>query len=408
MNLSSVSGWDYPLLGEICDVRDGTHDSPKYIEDGYPLITSKNLTDDGLSFTNVSFISKADHDAIEKRSAVSNGDILYGMIGTIGNPVIVIKDREFSVKNVAIFKFKEESLVLNKYLLYVLNSDYISRQIAKERKGGTQSFVSLKVLRGLKVPLPPLAIQKQIAAVLEKADQLRKDCQQMEQELNSLAQSVFIYMFGDPVTNPKGWKVRPLESLIVKGDRINYGVVQPGQFETVDTGVPLIRISDFSKGKISLDKIKFIGAHVDAKYKRSKIIGDEVLIACVGATIGKTAIVTEKHKGYNIARAVTRVRVDGTINRYFLQKYLESDFVQSFFIQETRSVGQPTLNTSLIAKTPILIPDGNTQNLFLKFSEQNDEQIINAINLAEKYELQFNALMQQAFNGELNLTDAPH
>ncbi|WP_180836584.1 restriction endonuclease subunit S, partial [Vibrio parahaemolyticus] len=103
------------------------------------------------------------HDAIEKRSAVSDGDILYGMIGTVGNPVIVKKDRDFSVKNVAIFKFLEESLIFNKYLFYVLSSDFVARQISKESKGGTQKFVSLKVLRGLKIPLPPLETQKQIA-----------------------------------------------------------------------------------------------------------------------------------------------------------------------------------------------------------------------------------------------------
>ncbi len=362
---------------------------------------------------------------ISANQLTNSGYIVYGANGKIGfysaytheYPTVMITCRGATCGNVHISEPKSyingnamaldsinPEVVSIKYLKYCL----INRGFQDVISGSAQPQITGQGLSKVQIPLPPLATQKQIAAVLEKADQLRKDCQQMEQELNSLAQSVFIDMFGDPVTNPKGWKVRPLESLIVKGDRINYGVVQPGLFETVDTGVPLIRISDFSKGKISLDKIKFIGTHVDAKYKRSKIIGDEILIACVGATIGKTAIVTEKHKGYNIARAVTRVRVDGTINRYFLQKYLESDFVQSFFIQETRSVGQPTLNTSLIAKTPILIPDENTQNLFLKFSEQNDEQIINAINLAEKYELQFNALMQQAFKGKLNLTDAPH
>ncbi len=281
-----------------------------------------------------------------------------------------------------------------KFLFYYL------KQLKLEDAGYSRHF---KFLKETYIPLPPLETQKKIAAVLEKADQLRKDCQQMEQELNSLAQSVFIDMFGDPVTNPKGWDVCALESLIVKGDRINYGVVQPGQFVAAGTGIPLIRISDFAKGKISLEKIKYIGDEVESKYKRSRIVGDEILIACVGATIGKTAVVTEEHKGFNIARAVTRIRVNDTVNRHFLHKYLESDFVQSFFVQETRSVGQPTLNTSLIAKTPILIPDTKTQNLFLEFSKINDRQILYVTHLAREYDQQFNALMQKAFKGGLNL-----
>src|SRR5262249_7974376 len=76
------------LLGEVCDVRDGTHDSPKYVREGYPLITSKNLKNGFIDFTSVNLISREDLDAINKRSKVDAGDILMPMIGTIGNPVI--------------------------------------------------------------------------------------------------------------------------------------------------------------------------------------------------------------------------------------------------------------------------------------------------------------------------------
>jgi type I restriction enzyme, S subunit len=77
-------------LGEISDVRDGTHDSPNFTVTGYPLITSKNLLASGkLDLTNVKFVSEEDYIQINKRSNVKDGDILFGMIGTIGNPVRV-------------------------------------------------------------------------------------------------------------------------------------------------------------------------------------------------------------------------------------------------------------------------------------------------------------------------------
>lgn len=335
----------------------------------------------------------------EPTKVCTEGDIIICVRATIGD--LNWADNEYCLgRGVAGLRVNPEKLDA-KYLWYFIGS--YEKELYRSSTGSTFPQINRTIIETIPIPLPPLETQKQIATVLEKADQLRKDCKLMEQELNSLAQSVFIDMFGDPVTNPKGWEVRELGSLIVKGDRINYGVVQPGQFETAESGIPLIRISDFYKGGISLEKIKYISSAVDNKYKKSKIIGDEVLIACVGATIGKTAIVTKKHSGYNIARAVTRVRVDETINRYFLQKYLESDFIQSFFIKETRSVGQPTLNTSLIAKAPILIPDEKTQNLFLKFSELNDVQINYAKFLANEYEQQFTALLAKAFKGELNL-----
>jgi hypothetical protein len=72
-------------LGEVCDVRDGTHDSPKYVPEGYPLITSKKLKDGFIDFTGVNLISREDLDAVNKRSKVDAGDLLMPMIGTIGN-----------------------------------------------------------------------------------------------------------------------------------------------------------------------------------------------------------------------------------------------------------------------------------------------------------------------------------
>jgi type I restriction enzyme M protein len=94
--------WPKVKLGEVCDVRDGTHDSPKYVLEGYPLITSKNLKDGFIDFTDVNLISREDLDAINKRFKVDAGDLLMPMIGTIGNPVIADASREYAVKNVAL------------------------------------------------------------------------------------------------------------------------------------------------------------------------------------------------------------------------------------------------------------------------------------------------------------------
>ena len=95
--------WEERKLGEFSDVRDGTHASPKYVSQGHPMVTSKNLTHSGLDMTDVSFLTDKDFNEINKRSKVSIGDILFGMIGTIGNPVIVDRD-DFAIKNMALIK----------------------------------------------------------------------------------------------------------------------------------------------------------------------------------------------------------------------------------------------------------------------------------------------------------------
>ena len=163
-------GWELVQFDKVCDIRDGTHDSPKYIENGVPFITSKHLTDNGIDFTETNYISEENHIEFSKRSKVDNGDILFGMIGTIGKPVIVNTDFEFSIKNVALLKLSSNELLSNIYVLNLLKSNIIINQFLKLSNGGVQSFIALGMIRKLKIPLPPLEEQKKIADILTTVD----------------------------------------------------------------------------------------------------------------------------------------------------------------------------------------------------------------------------------------------
>lgn len=164
--------WEVVELWEVCDVRDGTHDSPKYVQEGYPLITSKNVKNDMIDFINVNFISKDDLQKINQRSKVDCGDIIMPMIGTIGNPIVVNTKRDFAIKNVALIKFYEISKINNFFLKHVLDSDYFQLQYINNQNGSTQKFISLGFIRKLKIPLPPLEIQNHIVARIEKEQAL--------------------------------------------------------------------------------------------------------------------------------------------------------------------------------------------------------------------------------------------
>ena len=159
--------WPEAELGEVCDVRDGTHDSPKYVHDGYPLITSKNLKEGSIDFINVNLISREDLDAINKRSKVDAGDILMPMIGTIGNPVIADASCEYAVKNVALIKFHKDSKVDNLFLKDILSSAEMQSKFDLQASGSTQGFIPLGFIRKLLIPLPPLETQQAIVAEIE-------------------------------------------------------------------------------------------------------------------------------------------------------------------------------------------------------------------------------------------------
>ncbi|WP_303860665.1 restriction endonuclease subunit S [Alkalibaculum bacchi] len=162
-------GWLWVEAHKVCQsVRDGTHDTPKYEKTGIPLVTSKNLKDGDIDLENVSYISISDHREISKRSKVEEKDILFGMIGTIGSPVIVKEDNIFSIKNVGLFK-KNETLIKSRYLYYYLSS-WFSKKIMSDKeliRGTTQKFISLGGLRMLPTPLPLIDEQEEIIKEIE-------------------------------------------------------------------------------------------------------------------------------------------------------------------------------------------------------------------------------------------------
>jgi len=166
--------FEYHKLSNICDVRDGTHDSPEYIttDKRFPLITSKNLKGDKIDFSEVNFISEADFNKINVRSKVDIGDILMPMIGTIGNPIIVKINKKFSIKNLALIKFKN-SQIINTFLKFLLLSDYFNLIISQKNKGGTQKFLSLSDIRNFLIPVPPIELQNKFAERIEKIEKLK-------------------------------------------------------------------------------------------------------------------------------------------------------------------------------------------------------------------------------------------
>ncbi|MFS9329728.1 restriction endonuclease subunit S [Streptococcus infantis] len=184
------SNFEKVLLSSVCDVRDGTHDSPKYVKKGFPLITSKNVTNGVIDFNNTNYISQLDFEKINQRSKVDYGDILLPMIGTIGNPVVVDTRKMFAIKNVALIKFYNESTVHNIYIKNLLTSFYFDKQVLQKIRGGTQKFIALRDIRGFQIPLPPLSLQNEFAEFVAQVDKSQLAIQKSLEELETLKKSL--------------------------------------------------------------------------------------------------------------------------------------------------------------------------------------------------------------------------
>lgn len=189
---------NYPKsqLGKVCDVRDGTHDSPEYYDVGYPLVTSKNVTGGKMDLSECNLISEDDYKKICERSKVDRGDIIMPMIGTVGKPVIVNIEPMFAIKNVALIKFTPNSLVTNIYIKTLLESDYFDRAVLDKIRGGTQKFIALGDIRKLEIILPDLKHQLCFSAFVERVDQQKQTVQQSLEKLELLKKALMQEYFG--------------------------------------------------------------------------------------------------------------------------------------------------------------------------------------------------------------------
>ena len=206
-------------------------------------------------------------------------------------------------------------------------------------------------------------------------------------------------MFGGLNARLAGWPKVALANVVRRDDHINYGVVQPGP-ET-ETGVPLVRVANLVAGDFSQQSLKKIDPSIEAQYKRSRLHGDEILVACVGS-VGAVALASPRLAGANIARAVARVRIDEKkASRGYVAEFLRLPSTQRYFSAETRTVAQPTLNIKQLAETPLILPPLEEQK---KFSGRVDEiarlRSLGSEHLATLDAL-FASLRHRAFEGAL-------
>lgn len=141
-------------LSSVVDVRDGTHDSPKPKETGFPLVTSRHLLPFGVDLSSTKFISLEDYNKINKRSKVDTYDILLSMIGTVGLISLVIENPvKYAIKNVGLFK-TSNCPDLYAFILPYLRSAKTTQHIERTLAGSTQKYISLSELRKMPIVLP--------------------------------------------------------------------------------------------------------------------------------------------------------------------------------------------------------------------------------------------------------------
>ena len=394
-------GWELVQFDKVCDIRDGTHDSPKYIENGVPFITSKHLTDNGIDFTETNYISEENHIEFSKRSKVDNGDILFGMIGTIGKPVIVNTDFEFSIKNVALLKLSSNELLSNIYVLNLLKSNIIINQFLKLSNGGVQSFIALGMIRKLKIPLPPLEEQKKIADILSTVDKkiafVEENINATEELKKALMQKLLTEGIGHTEFKdselgriPQSWEVVKFKEIT----KVRQGLQIP--------------ISKRKKEKCEncyeYITIQFIKNNKEVEY----IENPQKTVICTENDIlmtrtGNTGIVVTNVKGvfHNNFFLIDFDRNE--ISKEYLVYYLNSNSIQKEILLRAGATTIPDLNHGDFYSIKFISPPLEEQKQIAEILSTVDNKLENLKEKKQSFEELKKGLMQKLLTGEVRV-----
>jgi type I restriction enzyme S subunit len=401
--------WPLVRLGDCCAVVGGA--TPKREVDEFwnsndvPWVTPKDISklntlilDDAPEYISKKGLASCAAQVLPTNSLLLTSRAPIGNVAITGRPMAT---------NQGFKSLIPSDQVDVKYLYYCLM--FFSRQLDDCGNGATFKEVSKKIVENFEIPLPPLETQKQIAAILEKADQLRKDCQQMEQELNSLAQSVFMDMFGDPVTNPKGWKKKPLSALVESTDDIKCGPfgTQLGKNEFVTSGIPLWGIKHVNTG-FKKPTHEFVTEKKFEDLKSYSIKAGDIVMTRKG-NVGNCYIYPQNLETGVMHSDLLRIRPDvRKINPHFLQKqFMYSRDIEAQIQVISQGAIMAGINVTKLKSLSVLCPSLNIQEKFAATLKEIYSRNDAVKEKGDQATYLFEALMQKAFKGESLAGQAP-
>ncbi|NQY82057.1 MAG: restriction endonuclease subunit S [Alphaproteobacteria bacterium] len=283
-----------------------------------------------------------------------------------------------------------------RYLYHFMDSYLVT--LRAQSIGGIIKYIKLGMLRNAKIPLPPLDKQKQIAEILDQADELRRLRQCTIDRLNTLGQAIFYEMFGDPTTNSKGWKTGTIRDLIREA---KYGTSKKAN--TDGCGIPVLRMSNVTyQGELDLSDLKHVELS-ETELQKYTAQEDDILFNRTNSKelVGKTAVFNLPNLMV-LAGYLVRARVNEQADPYYISAYMNSLHGKTTLQNMCKNiVGMANINAQEFQNIAIAIPPIEKQKSFRKKIEKIAKQKESLLNELTMYKNLFSSLQQRAFRGEL-------
>jgi len=401
-------------LEELCrKVTDGTHDSPKLLASGVPFVKGKHISGGFLDLKNCDRISYEDHLKVISRSKPEKGDTLFSNIGSVGDSVFVNTDKEFSIKNLALFK-PDLNKVMPKYLFYLLRSPVVLEGLLSQRSGSAQPFIGLSTLRQYKVRYHnDLTTQSQIVSIFSAYDDLIENNTRRIEILEEMARRLYEEWFvhfrfpGHEEVSfkeselgriPEGWEVSPFTDL---ADVLSGGT--PKKSEDLFWGgvIPFYTPKDAPRAAYALETATFITEAGLSKCSSHLYPKNTVFITARG-TVGKVALAS-RDMAMNQSCYALKAR-DG-FGQLFIFLALRNA------VDELKAKSHGAVFDTIIKDTfkllKVVAPDGAVASCFEESVKPIFGLILNLQKKNSNLRTQRDLLLPKLVSGEIDVSDIP-
>lgn len=417
------ASWVLTTLGTVTDYGRTEKVEPGDIPDGAWVLELEDIEKDSSRI--LQRRTQVERKSLSTKNRFDAGDVLYGKLRPYLNKVVIADAPGFCTTEVV--PVQAGPALDRRYLFHWLKHPVFLKYVEAASHGMNMPRLGTDAGRAAPLVLAPRPEQTRIADQLDTLLARIRACQDRLDAIPALLsrfrQAVLraavngeltaaisqredsatqvVKLGEDEIVVPACWQVVDLQQVIDPVRPLCYGVVQPGA-ETSD-GVALIRVQDMESGTILKNQLRTVAPVVDAEYRRSRVVGGEVLVSVVG-TIGRTSVVPQGLSA-NIARAVARIACREEVSPLWVHYWLSTDSVQWHLLNSAKEVARKTLNLSDLARIPIALPGPAEQSLIA-------EKVGAYLRLAKKIESMLEAAraksqrlapltLAKAFRGEL-------
>lgn len=362
--------------------------TPKYTESGIPYVTSKNIKNEKINFENVNYISIEDYKKISKNRPILKNDILISMIGTLGETAIVDDSYgEFYGQNMFLVRL-DNSKIDYRYFINFFKSTYVKNHLARKQNKSTQSYLKANHIESLMIPVITIKEQKEIANQLDKVQDLIKLKTQQIEKLDDLIKSQFVEMFGDPIENPKNYKIVKLSDIADYWNGLTYKPTDVNKKGTI-----VLRSSNIQNSQLNYQDI----VRVNCNIKEKQYVKDNDILMCSrngsARLVGKVAVIKDIKEKMTFGAFMMIIR-----SEYY--PYLFSYFQTDAFRNQIKSGATTTINQitgNMLNKIKLPLPDKDDINQFADFVKQIDKQKFEIQKSLDEMQELYESLMDKYF-----------